>query len=151
MLEVFDQWLRLPTVDQQPLTNHVFLVIGALPTQDSLHQHGFGYLEVEHAIQLGFHANQNLSQLVGLRQGARVAVQDEPTPGVLLGQAIPDDLAHGGIVHQISGAHDLLDLFSERCSRGDGLPQHLPGGDGRNVQLLGEQCCLGSLARARGS
>ena len=87
-------------------------------------------------------------QGLGLGQGAGHPVQDEAVCAVALGDPVSDDAQDQLVRDQRALVHVLLCFFTKLRTIGDCLPEHVPGRDGGNAELLCQQLCLCSLSGA---
>ena len=88
---------------------------------------------------------------VGLIDRAREAVEQEAVARVVIGEALEDHADDHAVGHEFAGVHVALGLGSERCRRGDGGAEHVPGRDVRQAEVLGQPLSLRAFARARRS
>ena len=107
---------------------------------------------VELLIVLGEHCIERL----GLRHGARKAVENKPPlssmgGGIRGGDPIGDHLDDDVVRNELARLHDRLDLLAERAARRDRPAQHVAGGELNQPVLLFEALCLRALACAGGS
>src|SRR5699024_5680587 len=94
---------------------------------------------------------EEVSQDVGLLDGAGETIQEETLGGVGLGQTGLDHA--GGDIggHQLAGINVLLGLDAERGALADVGAEQISGGDVRDAELLREDGCLGALAGTGGT
>lgn len=92
---------------------------------------------------------QEVIQRLGLRHGARKAIENETVLHVRLVETIGNDADHDLIRHQPAAGHDVLGLEADRCLRGHRRPQHFSGRELDDAMLLDQPLRLRSLARAR--
>ena len=77
---------------------------------------------------------------LGLRNGAREAVEQVAVLAIVLGQAILDHADDDGIRHQAARIHvPLLGFQTERGTCLDLGAQHVAGGNLRNAELLADE------------
>ena len=96
-------------------------------------------------------AVEQLMERIDLGQGAGVPVHDEAVAGVLLGEALGDELVDVVVGHQVPGSHVMFDEDPEVALRGDGLTQHVPRAYLDDSEVLYEPLGLRPLAGARGT
>jgi hypothetical protein len=90
---------------------------------------------------------EGLPQLLGLRDRAREAVQEEAGLGVGLGEPV---LHHGDgdlVGHEVAGVHVGLRLLPQLRLPADVRPEDVAGGDRRHPEPGRDDLRLGALAR----
>ena len=105
---------------------------------------GVGHVDLEHDVELdagGLHR-------VGLRDGAREAVEQEAVGAVGLGDALLDQADDDVVADQAAAVHHLLGRHAQRRAGLDGGAQHVAGGDLRDAVLLADHRGLRALAGA---
>ena len=90
-------------------------------------------------------------ELSDLRGGARVAVQEESVLAVGLGDAVGHHGVGDGVGDVLALVHVGLGLGAELGGAGDVGAEDVSGGDGRDVQALGDPGGLGALTRSGGT
>ena len=96
-------------------------------------------------------AHAHLVQGLRLGQGAGHPVQDEAVGAIGLLGALCHDAQHQPVRHQSAAVHAGFHLLAQVGTILHGLPEHVSGGDGRDVQTLQKHFCLGSLTRTGGA
>jgi hypothetical protein len=93
---------------------------------------------------------QGLPELLGLRDGPREAVEEEPDLRIGLGQAVLHH-RHGDLVgDEVAGVHVDLRLLAELGLTADVGPEDVARRDRRNAEPTGDDLRLGALARSGG-
>jgi hypothetical protein len=97
------------------------------------------------------HAGQRVAQLLGLGDGPREPVEQEPGLGVGLGQPVGDHGHRDRVGDEVTGVHVRLRLLAQL-----GLPAHVraedvTGRDRGDTEPAGDDLRLGSLARSGGA
>src|SRR5690606_31247194 len=149
----------LPVVDLQPLAQRLDVVVAARGAAvagafgrsrlDALDQHLVRHRDLDHEVQGQALALEQRIKRLGLRDGAREAVEDEALAAIRLLDALGDHLDHQGVGHQLPLVHDLPGLAPELAARGDGSAQHVTGRELLQAVLLLEDLRLGTLSGAR--
>src|SRR5690554_2165456 len=106
-----------------------------------------GHIEGDNTIDLASKRGEQLVKRFRLSDRAGEAVKDGPTLGIVLGEALLDELDHKLIGNQLPGAHELIEALTEIGSRRALGAHHVARGDLGRVQLLGEEFCLRALTR----
>jgi hypothetical protein len=105
-----------------------------------------GHVDLQHVVELdagGLHG-------VGLRDGAREAVEQEAVGAVGLGDALLDQADDDVVADQRAGVHHLLGGQAQRRAGLDGGAQHVAGGDLRDAVFLADEGRLACPCRRRG-
>ena len=92
---------------------------------------------------------QHAVERLGLRHGAREAVEDEAVAGIRLVDAIGDDRNDDVVRDEIAPVHDVLGLESDRRSGPDRGAQHVAGGELHNPVFGDQALRLGALPGPR--
>jgi hypothetical protein len=100
---------------------------------------------VEVSIAGGQHAIERL----GLRHGAREAVEDKAVRAIRLGDPRCQHLDNYVVGNELAGFHDHLDSRSERAARDNRGSQHVAGRELHDPVRLFEPLRLSALASAR--
>jgi hypothetical protein len=119
----------------------------AAPPAHALDDGVEGHVDLQHHVQLdagGLHG-------VGLRQGAREAVEQEAVGTVALRDAFLDQADDDVIADQAAAVHHLLGGQAQRRAGLDGGAQHVAGGNLRNAVLLADERGLRAFAGAGGA
>jgi hypothetical protein len=69
-----------------------------------------GHLEQHHGVELDPGVAQRGIERLGLRRGAREAVEHEPAGAVRLGDPLQDHADHDLVRHQLARLHELVGL-----------------------------------------
>ena len=85
----------------------------------------------------------------GLGDGTGHTVQDITAGAVGLGQPLLNDADDDLVGNQLAGIHIGLGLQADGRTGLDGGTEDVTGGNGRDVQLTGEDLGLGAFAGAR--
>ena len=94
---------------------------------------------------------KQLPQAVGLRGGARIAIENKPLLGCKHLEAVSHDAVDQLLGHQVSGRHDRADPLADHRVRRDLPTQDLARAEVDQTEALGEPLGLGPLTRARRS
>ena len=107
--------------------------------------------DLDHGVELQALLRQHRAQRIGLRHGAREAVEDEAVLAVGLVDALGDDAVDDLVGNQVAAIHDLLGREAHRRPGGDRRAQDIAGRELRNTELLDQDLGLRALADARRS
>ena len=92
-----------------------------------------------------------VTQGLGLRNGAREAVEQVAVGAVGLLQAFLDQADDDVVRHQLAFVHDLFGHFAQLGAGLDGGTQHVAGGNLRDAEGRGDEAGLCALAGTRGA
>ena len=96
---------------------------------DALEENSFVNLELDHRVEIELLLVQHAVERLGLRHGARKAVEDEAVVGVGLGDAVGDDRHNDVVGYEFAARHDLLGVQPDRGAGGSRGTQHVTGGE----------------------
>ena len=91
---------------------------------------------------------RNFVEQLGLHDGARKAVEDEPGRRVGVREALAHEIDHERVADERAGRERGGDLTAKRGIRANGLAEDLAGRDARNAEPPGEPDGLGTLPGA---
>ncbi len=147
---VLDERLRLLVVDLEPARDRLRSVVLAplLPRPAAQPSDGVVVRDVEEEDRVEAPADpvEHRVERLGLREGAREAVEDEPVLGVLGLEPFPDQLEHQVVGDELAAREDRLHSAAERRPRRDRRAKHVAGRDVRNLPLLRDPRRLRALA-----
>ncbi len=103
------------------------------------------HVDLQHVVD----RHAGLLHRLGLRDGAREAVEQVARLAVGLPQALLHHLDDQLVRYQVPGVHHLLRLFAERAAGLDLGAQHVAGRNLRDAEPLADELGLRALARAR--
>jgi hypothetical protein len=89
--------------------------------------------------------------LLGLRDGAGEAVEQEPDLGVGLGQPVLHHRDGDLVGDEVTGVHVGLGLPAQLRLAADVRPEDVAGRDRRDAEPGGDDLRLGALSRSRGT
>jgi hypothetical protein len=107
--------------------------------------------ELEHGIERRTVAGEELVELTHLVGRARIAVEQEAVLGVLLLEAMPDEIVREGVRHIVAGIHVDLRLLAERGLVAHVAAEDVARRDRRDSVAFRQPGSLGALAGAWGS
>mgnify|MGYP007122311150 CR=1 FL=1 len=107
-----------------------------------------GNVEEDDGVERLAASGQERVEMLHLGGVARVAVEEEAVRGVVLRQAIANDLAGQLVGNEVSLVEDGRDLLAERRALFDVRAEDVSGRDDRDAVRLGDADTLGAFARA---
>ena len=140
-------WL---VVQVQAVPDDGFVVVGASGFLGAAQQAGDQFLvvgrELQDDVELLVAVGEDPVEVVHLRGGARVAVQQEAVLDVVLAEAVADHLVGHAVRDEVAGVHVLLGFDAKRRLTLDVGAEDVAGGDRNDAEALGNAFRLRSLA-----
>ena len=96
-------------------------------------------------------ATEDLGQPLGLRDGTRIAVQDESGSRIDPREPFGHEVFDQVVWHELAGTHVAVCLFAQWRAGLEGGTQDGAGREQEKALAVGEQASLRALADARGS
>src|ERR1051326_3685663 len=118
------------------------------PTGQAFHEDLCRHLDVDGAPNPAAALTQSTFERFRLGDGTREAVEQRPTAGIRLFEAVDDHVYHERIWHEVAAIHVRPGGAAEVRTLVPMLAQQVAAGDVRNAEDFGQEACLGALAGA---
>ena len=132
--------LELGVVDITGLRVHA-------PAGDAFQDKAVWHLDQHHGVQGHVSLCQINGQRLGLRPGARKAIENEPLGAIRSRRAFDDHRNDQFVGHQLAGLHEAVGLLAQIRAGGHRGAQHVATRNVRNLESFHQVFGLGSLAR----
>jgi hypothetical protein len=110
-----------------------------------------GHVDEQDGRELAAELRQRLVERLRLGDRAREPVEQEAVAGLVALHALEDDADDDVVGDELAPVHVLLGLLPELGALRDGGPQHVPGRDVGQVEVLLQALGLGALPGPRGA
>src|SRR5918995_1619156 len=148
-----EYWCSLLSIGLQSNRDGTWIVIRPLFKVPSLGQTGhdlvIGHIEEQHRTHAPTLFRQQTLYALGLGNRPHHTIEDYPVSRCRLAQLLANDPENEVITYQVTCLHELLGLDSQRSSSLHRIAQQISRCELGYAALLGQQCALGALARAR--